>query len=309
MNSKSLEDLKTITKKFRNFKVEDYIEAKVAAINNFFTVSRLDSCVLGMSGGVDSACVLSLLLEAQKQPNSPIKVIRPLIVPIYGKGMTGQESATIYAQKQCKSFGVEAKVVDLSEVLISMLQANVSFNDQYYFNNPYARGQLACILRTPLFYFHAALLQVEGYKSIVVGTTDRDEGAYIGFYGKASDGMNDLQPIADIHKSEVKLVGAKLGVIPEIIARNPTGDIWDGSTSEEMIGADFDFLEMYINLRDFGLIDLVTTLDDENIKAFRNKANNIEALHNRNKHKFTVNGMPCHFIDVQTRCTVGGWHE
>lgn len=69
-------------RKLRNFNTDDYIEMKTKAINNFFTKNSLDSAVIGISGGVDSAVVLMLLLEAKKKPGSPLKQILPLIVPI-----------------------------------------------------------------------------------------------------------------------------------------------------------------------------------------------------------------------------------
>jgi NAD+ synthase (glutamine-hydrolysing) len=48
------------------------------------------------------------------------------------------------------------------------------------------------VIRTPALYGAAALLQTHGYRSVVVGTTNRDEGSYLGFFGKASGGMVDL---------------------------------------------------------------------------------------------------------------------
>ena len=53
------------------------------------------------------------------------------------------------------------------------------------------------------------------------GTTNRDEGAYLGFFGKASDGMVDLQPISDLHKSEVRALATRLGVPAEIVEAAP----------------------------------------------------------------------------------------
>src|SRR5690606_27646773 len=127
---------------------------------------------------------------------------------------------------------------------------------EYIWNTPFEQnnwdeGQLASIVRTPCLYYNAAILQSQGFKSIVVGTTNRDEGSYIGFFGKASDAMVDLQPIADIHKSEVYEVAKLLNIPQEIIDAKPRGDVYDGRCDEEMIGAPYWFLEMYLLMKQY----------------------------------------------------------
>jgi len=294
-----LSELRNLTKSLRSFDAEYYLKAKIFKINEFFSSNNLDSCILGISGGVDSATVLGLLLKAQKEEGSPLKRVWPILIPIYGPGMTGQDIATEFGLEQCAAFNIEPKVVDLSEAQQVYIRSCPSAS-------AWADGQLACILRTPCFYYHAALLQAGGFKSIVVGTTDRDEGAYIGFYGKASDAMVDLQPIADAHKSEVQAVGKLVGVIPEILKRAPTGDVWNSVTSEEMIGAPFWFLEMYLLIKVHRLQNLVNTLPGDEQTEYWKYANAIEELHTKNAHKYKV-GLPSHFIDCVSRGVPGGW--
>ena len=72
------------------------------------------------------------------------------------------------------------------------------------------------------------------------------QGGYIGFFGKASDGMVDIQLISDLHKSEVHALARHLDVPASVIAAVPTGDVFDGRTDEEMIGASYDFIELYM---------------------------------------------------------------
>ena len=295
-----LTELQSLTKQLRKFDPSTYIPNKIMILNHFFRSNKLDSVILGMSGGVDSAAVLGLLLKASRQADSPIKKIWPLLIPIYGDGVTGQAEGAALAVKQCEAFGISYKIADLTEAHKAYI----------CHNNSWANGQLACILRTPCLYYHAAILQVEGFHSIVVGTTDRDEGAYIGFYGKASDAMVDLQPIADIHKSEVQAISRLLGVIPEITERTPTGDVWDGATSETMIGAPLWFVEMYLLIKEHSLEKLQEELNEEDAKLYNLYSGNVEKLHARNLHKYQV-GLPSRFIDILPRAVPGGWghHE
>ena len=76
-------------------------------------------------------------------------------------------------------------------------------------------------------YSITAMLTTYNMRSVIVGTTNRDEGLYLGYIGKASDGMVDLQPISDLHKSQVRLVAKYLDVPQSILDVTPTGDMFD----------------------------------------------------------------------------------
>lgn len=292
-----LSDIVKRMKTYRGFNVDSYIEQKTALINKFFKDNNLDSCVIGMSGGVDSATVLCLFDRASKQPGSPFRCIYPLILPIHGDGTTGQAEAQRLAELQCKALDRGYRVVDLTPVYKAYLRP---------FASSWANGQMASTIRMPAFYYHAALIQSEGYRSIVVGTTNRDEGSYVGYYGKTSDAMVDLQPIADIHKSEVYQVAEKLGVIEEIRKRPPTGDIWSGETTEVTMGAPYWFLEMYLNCLEEGMSSKLFLENSEELDLYHRYQESIEKLHTKNAHKYKV-GMPSYFIDCMPRRIPNGW--
>jgi len=143
-------------------------------------------------------------------------------------------------------------------------------------------------------------LSAQNYKSIVVGTINKDEGSYIGFYGKASDAMVDMVFIEDIHKSEVYNVAKYLNINKDIIGRTPTGDCWDSRTDEEMFGSPYWFLEVYTRIKeksdplyrsDIILCedDVYGTTEEQRVEF----ACNIEKVHKINEHKYQV-GRPYH---------------
>lgn len=305
----TIKNIELSTKSIRNFNAEKYIAAKCDKINKFFYTHDLDAAVVGISGGIDSAVTIALLNRAASIEGSPIKRIEGIIMPIHGKGTSGQHDATNNGLKVMQMFH-ESKITghrlfDLTAAFDSYVQwMTPNINDAW------AMGQLASIVRTPALYYSAALLQSMHFKSIVVGTTNRDEGSYIGFFGKASDAMVDLQPIADIHKSEVYAIAELLGVPEQIINAKPKGDVWDGKNDEEMIGAPYWFLEMYLIFKDeFSAVqrnDAYLKLNNEEQEIFRKYALAIENLHKKNAHKYDV-GCPSHFIDVMPRKILGGW--
>jgi len=142
--------------------------------------------------------------------------------------------------------------------------------------------------------------------SIVSGTTNRDEGAYLGFYGKGSDGMVDLQPIADIHKSEVFKTSKLFNIPNEVIEAVPSGDVWDGRNDEQMIGAPYQFIEAYLIMLEKNRLDLLDELEIGDKEKAKLWISNIEKIHKTNLHKYKV-GLPARFIDVMPRCVPGGW--
>lgn len=301
-----MQPLIDLTKSLRQFDAKKYLLQKVCLINQFFSQNNLDACVLGISGGVDSAVCLKLLEKASQQENSPIKKIRALLLPIYSVGTSGQDVATSRAEELVQNTKCEWLIQDLTSAAAAYLEQTDKYQQD---SSAWAVGQLASIVRTPCLYFHAALLQQQGFASLVVGTTNRDEGAYLGFFGKASDAMVDLQPIADLHKSEVYQLAKLLGVPESIVQSAPRGDVWDNKADEEMIGAPYWFIELYLLMKEFNLVNdfiLNNYLCPAEWEIFQQYAAAVEKQHQKNAHKYQV-GSSAHFIDLMPRKIPGGW--
>ena len=299
----SLQHILETLRKRRGFDAAFAAKRKSMAINDYFSQSKLNAAVIGVSGGVDSAVALGLLVAASQQPNSPIRKIVAVLAPIYTRGASNQQSALNRGVQLRTKFSdwVDFWVCDLTEAQRAYTTAIRQLS-----TSAWAEGQLLSIVRTPAFYYAAALLQQNGYKSLVVGTTNRDEGAYLGFYGKASDGMVDLQPISDLHKSEVYQLAEVLDIPQQITKANPSGDVFDGRFDEEMIGAPYWFVELYLRLKEERELSLLNGISNEEKALFNKYGNNIEAQHAKNAHKYRV-GSPAVHLDVYNRSIPGGW--
>lgn len=297
-NIQTIQGLKEFCKDLRGFNLHYVATKKIEAINSFFKENNLDSCVLGLSGGADSTLALLLLLEASNVPESPIKLVQGCFMPIYSPGITGQDKAEVYVKELNLVCQYNDKYQAYKYTKLDLSAASMAYRQVIGTRTNWHIGQIDSIVRTPALYGMAAKLQTHDLNSIVVGTTNRDEGAYIGFYGKQSDGAVDLQPIADLHKSEVYALLEYFNAPESIISRPPEGDVHDGKIDEEMFGAPYWFLELYQILIENNATYLISKVTD--CPEITQWVMNIEVQHKKNEHKYKV-GTTAHYIDVMPR--------
>lgn len=292
----------------RNFQKDDYIAKKTNYLNKYFSYYNLDTVIVPVSGGVDSALTLSLFDVARKK-NNIIKNIYPIFIPANNSsGMTDQPDVLKQASELCKRLGYALNVIDLSPIL-SPIEKSVE-NITKVKPDSWSKGQLIPYLRTTILYYYSSILQQMGQKSVVAGTINADEGKYIGYVGKASDGMVDLQVLSDIHKSEVYQLAKYLNVPDSILNIAPKGELHDKRTDIEMFGFPYDFLELYLyyltlekNAQDL-LIQEIKNNDEYHI--WKQLEENILNLRSLNKHKYLGSSPAVHF-DVLEMNIPDGW--
>jgi len=274
------------TRSKRNFDVDSWIDKKTDMFNDYMRNCGLKAAVVSVSGGVDSACILGLAMKAMKKSNSPIKKVLGIAQPI-------KSTKSIWSRAlECKeTMGAEVIVVDQSDIfeqLAKRVQEASGIN-----GSQFSDGQLKSYMRTPVGYYVAQLVSQE-YPCVVLGTGNFDEDGYLCYFCKAGDGVVDVQLIADLHKSEVFHVAKAVNVPESILVAPPSADLWEGQTDEDELGFSYDYIELYTEY---------LQLDEEGKKAFRGKCSDetwahfngitdeIDKVHNRNKHKlnFPVN--------------------
>lgn len=138
-------------------------------------------------------------------------------------------------------------------------------------------------------YYVSQLLSQSGTLCVVMGTGNRDEDGYLGYFCKAGDGVVDVQLIADLHKSEVFAVGRALGVPASILESPPSADLWEGQTDEEELGVSYDFVELFtgwfLPLGEEERRRFVEGLEEESREEWERCRAICENVHRRNSHK------------------------
>ena len=266
------------------FSPEKYALAKAKILNDYMSQCGLDTVLIAISGGVDSALVLKLAEFAQKQPDSPIKRIVAVTLPIYDSVLTNQPDTVSRAQELMSSTNCEQYTINMQDIYNA--NVNTAFNVLHE-DNEWADGQMGAYARTSFLYYLTAVINAQGNSPILLGTTNRDEGSYLGYVGKASDGMVDVQLISDIYKSEVYATAAYLNVPESILDVTPNGDMYDGRVDTDVFGAPYSMVELFNRSKAHPyIIDEIAKLSDSAQKEWDSYADNLEKLHKYNAHKY-----------------------
>lgn len=228
-------------------------------IKQYAVTNKLSSLVVGVSGGVDSGLVSTLCAKT----NLPTYVIS---MPIHQESIQLERS-----RNHCKWLTDNFNNVtfiekDLTQTFESFKSLFINdYNKQLAFAN--SRSRLRMV----------TLYQIAGSTSgIVVGTGNKVEDFGVGFYTKYGDGGVDISPIADLTKTEVRLMCKSLNVPEYIVNAIPTDGLWeDNRTDETQIGASYEELEWAMNYD--GSYE-VTTRQNEVLNIYKK-------FNTQNKHK------------------------
>ena len=211
-------------------RIENYEELKeriVKWIKNYADENKIQSLVVGVSGGIDSAVVSTLCAETGLPTF-------PLGMPIHQDSDQESLSDLHLAWLEKKYKNVKILKFNLTKVFEKFKEAlqEYSHDDLSLANS---RSRIRMI----------TLYQIAGkYNGMVVGTGNKVEDYGVGFYTKYGDGGVDIAPIADIYKTEVWELGRHLGVNEKIIEASPTDGLWDDKrTDEDQLGASYAQLE------------------------------------------------------------------
>ena len=211
-------------------RIEDYQELKeriVKWIKDYADENKIQSLVVGVSGGIDSAVVSTLCAETGLP-------VFPIGMPIHQDSDQESLSDLHLAWLKKKYKNVKTLKFNLTKVFDKFKEAleDYSHDDLALANS---RSRIRMI----------TLYQIAGkYNGMVVGTGNKVEDYGVGFYTKYGDGGVDIAPIADIYKTEVWELGRHLGVNEKIIEASPTDGLWDDKrTDEDQLGASYAQLE------------------------------------------------------------------
>jgi NAD+ synthetase len=297
-------------RRIRGFDPAVYADAKATLLNQYYAYTPLKAAIVLMSGGIDSSVVAALVDHAKKQAGSTIEKIVATTIPVYEESATGQSNAASRAYDVMHALGLPELTQDATSIHAAVIK--VLEETRGVKLDSWAKGQIVAHVRTTLSAGNATVDAMLEKPGIVIGTTNRDEGAYLGYVGKWSDGMVDLQLISDLHKSEVYALARHLKLPQSTIDAIPKGDMYDNRADTEVFGAPYDFVELYqnyLNLSQTEQASLLARFNEDELAQFNGMAANLENLHRYNGHKYQGNqtGSPAFHLNILPSAVQGGW--
>jgi len=228
---------------------------------------RRDGIVIGVSGGVDSAVIATLAVQAlgpdrvyglilperESNPSSgklAMKLCRKLKIPCSEVPVTPMlESFGIYDRKlsllrelfprydpAVHSTNLFLPPGIASERLLAVPSIRLSDKNGSIGTKRLSAPQYLTLMslqnvkqRTRMIVLY---MQAEKMNYVVSGTTNKSE-LLTGYFVKFGDGGVDIEPIANLYKLQVYKLAELLKIDKKIISRAPSPDTWSHFTSDE----------------------------------------------------------------------------
>ena len=269
---------------------------------------RKRGVVIGISGGIDSAVAVKLCCGAVGKEN-----VLGIILPEKESNPQSQEFAKKYCEKLGIKYETEdiTSIIDSSEIYqtrekivekyfpdynqlckyrivfsenfdndglsipyLEVIDENeqihkikLSLNDYFTIT---AATNIKHRIRMTRLYFHA-----EKNNFLVCGTTNKAEFQQ-GYFVKYGDGGVDIEPLANLYKTQIYQLGKYLEIPNEIIDRKASPDTWSFGVSDEEFFYSLPYeivdLVLFAKEKSVTLNDICSTLDlkEEKVKRILN---------------------------------------
>ena len=229
-------------------------------------VFRRKGVIVGLSGGIDSACIAAVAVHAIGKE----KVVG-LVLPETESNPVSSE----YATKHAQALGIEHRQIDITPTVDSVVQ--YTWRDEFLQKlipeyKPGYKYNITLptdLLERDSFNFYRLQVQMpdgeiktkrlnlEEFRTItsfanikirarmlhlyaeaerrsllVAGTTNRTE-FILGDFCKYGDGGTDIEPLSYLYKNQIYQLADHLEIIPEIINRQPSPDTFSLPVSDQ----------------------------------------------------------------------------
>jgi NAD+ synthase len=179
--------------------------------------------VVGLSGGIDSAVVGALLVRALGKEN----VIGILMPASHTPKQDNDDARTL-----AKDWGIKTFEIGIDQIF-SAFEKSLPRGGA----GKVAYGNVKARIRMIINYYVANTESM-----LVAGTGDKSEDM-IGFFTKFGDGGVDFLPIAHLYKTQVRELGAHLGLPMRVVSKPSSPQLWRGHRAVDEIPMDYDKLD------------------------------------------------------------------
>jgi NAD+ synthase len=234
-----------------------------AFIRDSVRKNGFENAIVGVSGGLDSAVVLDLTVEALGAEHA-IALLMPY-------RLSSPESLT-HGKLICTHLGVTPEVVEISPMVDAYFSAHPG-DSRLQLGNKCARERMS------ILYDFAARR-----RALVVGTSNKSE-LLVGYSTQFGDSACAFMPIGDLYKTQIFRLARFLNIPAAIVEKKPSADLWAGQTDEGEMGITYAELDEILWL----LVDERRSLEEVEASGFsRRQIEAVMAMVRRTQFKRTM---------------------
>lgn len=214
-------------------KIEQIHDALVMGIRDYFSKMNFTKATLGLSGGVDSALVLALAVDALGKEN---------VLPVMMPSPFSSDHSISDSIKMCENIGMDVMNIPIEKTYNSFLDATAESFNGIPFN--VAEENIQARIRGTLLM---AISNKHGY--ILLNTSNKSELA-VGYGTLYGDMAGGLSVIGDLYKTEVyalcRYINRNGEIIPEnILVKPPSAELRPGQKDSDSL-PDYDILDQVL---------------------------------------------------------------
>ena len=188
----------------------------ISFLRQTFLDQKIEKAVIGVSGGIDSAVSLALLIKALSAED--IQIIH---LPYFNDPLDDVEVLMKHLKipkSQLEVFSIKP----MADKLIDELK--IPENDLV------RRGNIMARIRMITLFDNA-----KKNGALVIGTENRSEH-FLGYFTRFGDAASDVEPIQHLYKTQVYEVAKYLELPKVIIDKAPSANLWKEQTDEGQFG-------------------------------------------------------------------------
>jgi NAD+ synthase len=195
----------------------------LAFIRKTVADSGAKGAIIGLSGGIDSSVVGALCVRALGKD----KVIG-VLMPAYHT----PEQDVKDARAMAKNWGIKTYEVPIDKTFDALTES-LSLNSE----NKIAQANSKARIRMTILYHYA-----NAFGMLVAGTGDKSEDI-LGYFTKWGDGGVDFLPIAHLYKTQVRQLGAHLGLPQGVVTKPASPQLWPGHKATDELPLAYEQLD------------------------------------------------------------------
>ena len=177
----------------------------------------LDTAVIGLSGGIDSAVTAYLAAEAFGADH---------VVCVMMPYRTSSPDSLSDTREVAMRLNVRNEIVEITPMVDPLFEKFPAMTN-------IRRGNVMARERMIVLYDVSAR-----ERGLVIGTGNKTE-ILLGYTTLFGDNACAINPVGDLYKTQLRALAAFLGVPEAIVSKPPSADLWAGQTDEGEIGVTY----------------------------------------------------------------------